>query len=336
MVRGACPDVAVPMDARDGPLVRVTIPGGIITSEQARVLAAVAERHGNGIIEITNRANVQVRGVTDQPAAARLVVAAELSSGTPQGDRARAILASPTAGVDAEELYDTRPIVRRVVAELELRQAAGGDGSAALEPKFSVVVDGGGAVHVRDRRGTERLVADGFGTAPCPAPIGVVPARQPGHVWVGAAPMLGRTSPEILVALAQLTERFGDGDLRLTPWKGLIIAGVAAARGHDLVAGLERLELTVDPADPALWVIACAGSTGCDHGLADVQGLARGLIDTARQHALGDLPAIHLSGCEKCCASRDPALVTWIATNEGMARKDGVHGAEGGWPCPLS
>jgi sulfite reductase beta subunit-like hemoprotein len=301
--------------------MRVTIPGGILREKQVRVLALVARQHGNGIIEITNRANVQLRGVLGLAAAARLLVDAGLSSGVPHGDRARAVLASPTAGVDVHERFDTRPIVRRLVEQLTERQR---NGEVTLGPKFSVVVDGGGAVHVRDRRASERLVPGGLEAAPCGPPIGVVAARQPGRVWVGAAPALGRLGPDELEGLADLCSRFGDGEVRLTPWKGVVLAGVAVGSAGQLASQLGCLGLTTDPADPALRVIACAGSTGCEQGLADVQGVARRVIESAREHGARDLAPMHLSGCEKCCASRDASLVTFIATREGLVNRDGA------------
>jgi precorrin-3B synthase len=64
-VRGWCPGAHRPMQSGDGLVVRVRPPLGEITPDQARGLADLADRHGNGILELTSRANLQIRGVTE-------------------------------------------------------------------------------------------------------------------------------------------------------------------------------------------------------------------------------------------------------------------------------
>src|SRR6478735_1103259 len=62
---GACPTFDRPVLQRDGHLVRVPLVGGAISSSQARTIARLAEAYGSGIVELTNRGNLQVRGVGD-------------------------------------------------------------------------------------------------------------------------------------------------------------------------------------------------------------------------------------------------------------------------------
>ena len=61
---GWCPSVLRPMPLDDGLMVRIRVPGGALTREQAEGLAALAERYGAGFIELTNRANLQLRGLS--------------------------------------------------------------------------------------------------------------------------------------------------------------------------------------------------------------------------------------------------------------------------------
>src|SRR3954467_12394406 len=97
--RGACPSVWEPMPTGDGLLVRVKPQGGVVSAAAARALAAAAARCGNGTLELTARANVQVRGLqphTVHPFAAA-IVAAGLAHPDPQVERRRNIMVAPLA-----------------------------------------------------------------------------------------------------------------------------------------------------------------------------------------------------------------------------------------------
>lgn len=102
---------------RDGHfLVRVKLPSGQLTAEQAEVLANLAAEYGKGEIQITIRQAVQIHNITLRDAIDILprLSAVGLSSVEACGDVPRTILGNPLAGVDAEELLDTRPIVEEV------------------------------------------------------------------------------------------------------------------------------------------------------------------------------------------------------------------------------
>ncbi|MGN0949200.1 MAG: nitrite/sulfite reductase [Mitsuokella sp.] len=102
---------------RDGHfLVRVKLPSGQVTAAQAKVLADLAEEYGKGEIQITIRQAVQIHNITLKDALDILprLEAVGLSSVEACGDVPRTILGNPLAGIDAEELLDTRPIVEEV------------------------------------------------------------------------------------------------------------------------------------------------------------------------------------------------------------------------------
>ena len=95
-----CPGVRSVWSAADGGLARVRLPGGRLSVRQLRVLADAADELGNGILELTVRANVQVRGLRpsgEHDLAARLRAEGLLPSDT--HDRVRNILASPLSGL---------------------------------------------------------------------------------------------------------------------------------------------------------------------------------------------------------------------------------------------
>ena len=101
---------------RDGHfLVRVKLPSGQLTAEQAEVLAALAAEYGKGELQITIRQAVQIHNITLRDACDILprLSAVGLSSVEACGDVPRTILGNPLAGVDAEELLYTRPNLPR-------------------------------------------------------------------------------------------------------------------------------------------------------------------------------------------------------------------------------
>lgn len=104
----ACPGALRLHAAADGPLARVRLPGGLLTGAQVRTLATIADRWGDGHVELTSRANVQLRALTGAPAedvAEVLRGSGLLPSET--HELVRNIAALPTAGG-----WEVRPLVR--------------------------------------------------------------------------------------------------------------------------------------------------------------------------------------------------------------------------------
>jgi precorrin-3B synthase len=412
-IRDACPSVHVPFAQVDGALVRIRVPGGTLGSGQLRHIAEAASTYGTAL-EITSRANLQIRGVTagGQPRLVEDLVAAGVTLADGAADARRNVLASPTAGLDPDEVVDTRALIGAVTDSL-----VRADG-AALSPKFGVLVDGGGAVHVRGRRqdiclgavrlrdgswgyevrlgqplpdpdahpitvarptdaadlvrglldlmlehpeaggrmsglvallGTDevlRLVAArhdlhlfevapgarGSVSAPSRRPIGELAQRGLAHVMVGAMPVLGRLSGQQLDALADVAEDFGAGrgeaEVRVTPWRSVLIPHIARERAATARRALALLGLVVDATDPALSVVACAGSTGCASSFTDTQRDARVVVEALRSSMRPAGFTVHLSGCAKRCADRTTDFdVTMVGgptagVYEAVARRD--------------
>jgi ferredoxin-nitrite reductase len=143
-----CPGLFYATPAADGILSRVRMPGGIISSQQCRAIADIAEQYGGGYVDVTNRANLQVREIRTEINAEVLKYLQDMGLGShnPVVDHIRNIMTSPTAGIDPVELIDTRPFVagwdNYIVAHPAL---------AELSAKFSVCFDGGGIIRVCDR-----------------------------------------------------------------------------------------------------------------------------------------------------------------------------------------
>jgi precorrin-3B synthase len=109
----ACPGALQVHQAADGALVRVRLPGGMITATQLSTLAGVSTELGSGTLELTARGNVQLRGIADVTAVAEAIADAGLLP-SPTHERARNIVASPLSG-----RAGGRADVRAWVAELD-------------------------------------------------------------------------------------------------------------------------------------------------------------------------------------------------------------------------
>ncbi|XGV96826.1 MAG: precorrin-3B synthase [Leptolyngbya sp. BL-A-14] len=151
-----CPGLFVPSIAQDGLLYRLRVPGGLLTVKQCEAIADLADQAGSGFVEVTNRANVQIRGLQAGVPIETLerLQAVGLASPIAAVDSLRNIMGSPTAGIDRQQLLDTRPLVAAWNHYLTTRPDF-----AVLSPKFSVCFDGGEAVSVRDRPNDIGLVA---------------------------------------------------------------------------------------------------------------------------------------------------------------------------------
>jgi precorrin-3B synthase len=124
-------------EAADGFLARVRLPGGLISSDQLRVLVRLADRLGDGRVELTSRGNVQLRGLAAGAAStltSELIRAGLLPSLS--HDRVRNVLASPLAGLDRD--VDLTGVVRALDAALCARPRL-----AELSGRFLFAVDDG-------------------------------------------------------------------------------------------------------------------------------------------------------------------------------------------------
>src|SRR6516165_1468545 len=126
-------------------MLRLRIPGGILSAYHARGLCTVAERFGGGYVDLTTRANLQIREIDAADAIAVIEAIDELglTSRGAGADNIRNLTGSPTAGIDSQELIDTRPLTRELHHYiLNHRELYG------LPRKFNIAFDGGGRLGV--------------------------------------------------------------------------------------------------------------------------------------------------------------------------------------------
>ncbi|MCF4968143.1 precorrin-8X methylmutase [Nostoc sp. CMAA1605] len=151
-----CPGLFYATPAQDGILSRIRIPGGIINSKQCQAIADIADKYGGGYVDVTNRANFQIREIHQGIDVQTLEQLQQLGIGSHNAsvDQIRNIMTSPTAGIDPQELIDTRPFVESWDKYITTHPTL-----SELSPKFSVCFDGGGSVSVCDRPNDITLAA---------------------------------------------------------------------------------------------------------------------------------------------------------------------------------
>jgi ferredoxin-nitrite reductase len=150
--------------AQNSYMCRLRIPNGILKHWQFSGLADLAERYGGGYSHVTTRANLQIREIAPKNAVAMVEAITDLGlcSRGSGADNIRNVTGSPTAGIDPQELIDTRPYAREWHFHILNERALYG-----LPRKFNVAFDGGGIVPALEDTndiGFQAVqVKDGFG-----------------------------------------------------------------------------------------------------------------------------------------------------------------------------
>jgi precorrin-3B synthase len=383
--KGWCPGVLRPMETGDGLLVRLRLTGGILGMTHAHAIANCANRYGNGLIGLSSRANLQLRGIVAETLEE---LTAELNDhrlidSDAEVEAIRNIVASPLAGIDPDAAIDIRPLVEALEAEL-----AGSNRLHQLPGKFGFLIDNGGHLSLAQVEADVRFEAFKTPSGPrfairlagadnarigecapdevprCAAGLAeaflalrgdtvdaprrmrdlvgraglaavaeaagfrssgfvsraprtfdmreIVGHRQAGTAhYVGAALPFGRLSGETLIHLASLAEQYGATELRLTPWRAILVVGAPERGAANIASELNASGLILDAGDPRLHVAACPGAPACRNAttsvLADAERLAALLPPWALEGT-----ALHVSGCGKGCAHAPAAPFTLV------------------------
>ncbi|MFV0491378.1 MAG: precorrin-3B synthase [Pseudorhodobacter sp.] len=364
VIMGWCPGALRPMRSGDGLVVRIRPHAGRISPEQAAAIADAAGRHGNGLIDLSARANLQIRGVTEASHSALMNELAPFGLLDPDlvTETRRNITISPFA--EADDL----------AGALENALAA----APVLPGKFGFVLDpgprrwlartpgdirieggvGGGLILRADGAATGRLVSRdeapqaALALARWFATSGGVKAgrgRMAAHLARGArlpatlsgdikpapveptpGPGLGPEGALVGFAFGQMAAQTFSRlartghGLRITPWRMILIEG--AADFPDIPG------LVTDPLDPILKVVACSGAPDCLQAFAPTRPLARALAPVLAPH-LGKDGLLHVSGCAKGCAHPREAALTLTATSGGFDLVRNGRAADPGRPC---
>ena len=411
----ACPGLFYNTPAQDGLLYRLRIPGGIINYQQFQAIADIADHDGSGYIDITNRANLQIREIKQNINVEVLqkLQALGLASTNANVDHIRNIMTSPTAGIDTQELIDTRPLVKAweeyIITHSQLSE---------LSAKFSVCFDGGGKISVSDRLNDIILAAElvnskvylrlylGYGEKGEPAKdtgmllkpgeaipvlaalaetyrkhidtknrrkprlreiinnitiekylhqvqqnhifditknspslcasatavthggnpqdraasplrdithIGIHPQSQSGLYYIGIVLPLGRLETWQIRGLANIAQRYGDNDIRLTPWQNLLLTDIPQNEISEVEKEITNLGLNFSATDIKSFLVACAGKRGCAAAATETKDDALNLAKYLENSMILDSPVnIHFTGCSKSCAQHTEADITLL------------------------
>jgi ferredoxin-nitrite reductase len=128
---------------KDAFMARLRIPGGVVTTFQLRELARIASELTSGYVQITTRANFQMRLIEprDAPEFLRRIQGIGLHTRGTGADNIRNLTMNPTAGIDPVELIDVRPFVQSL-AQIIINDRSFYD----LPRKFNIAYDGGGLI----------------------------------------------------------------------------------------------------------------------------------------------------------------------------------------------
>jgi precorrin-3B synthase len=294
----ACPGVLRLHEAADGLLARVRLPGGRLTAEGMRAVAA-ASRLGNGIIELTSRASLQIRGLDESPES---VLKAGGLLPSPTHERVRNIIASPLAG----------PETFAIVEQLD-RAICSEPAMSGVSARWLFAVDDGSGLHGRQADVTITSADQIAGALSASLEGRAIPAATaPRGVPIGASgrfltvlPPLGRLSPEQLDSLAELV-----GEIRIG------VARTFTAVDAD-PADLRDLGFIDDPRSGWIGLSACAGLGACRRALHDVRAAAAG---RALERVPGD-PDEHWSACERRCGRPAGPHRGFVATVAGVVQE---------------
>ncbi|MDX8033232.1 hypothetical protein SK803_23695 [Lentzea sp. BCCO 10_0856] len=335
----ACPGAVELHQAADGGLARIRVPGGTLSAAQWDVVRLAALELGSGSVELTSRANLQIRGLADGvELGARLAAAGLLPSST--HERIRNIIAAPLEDNQAlVDEIDAALCADPVLASLPGRflvtvgasvSGLGGDfglvedvflvagtdtGVRVSDPVDAVVTAArlfqeirGSAWRLSEVDDGVRKITEHLGTTSDGSFTPVVTPVAPSPTTPGVP--LGRLDAHQLPGVP----------IRLTPWRSLVVP-----------AGTDTSGLITDPASPWHGVSACTGRPGCAKSLSDVRADARAWLNAPHHtHAPGRVPpisilgsrsdspgAVHWSGCGRRCGRPHGDVIEFVATGDG-------------------
>ncbi|WP_417586415.1 cobalamin biosynthesis protein CobG [Pararhodobacter oceanensis] len=334
-VKGWCPGAHRPMLAADGLVVRIRPRLARLTAAQALGCCALAQRYGHGYLDLTNRANLQIRGVAEGDHAALIKTLADLDllDTDPALESRRNILVAPfwQSGdlthrltkalidrlADLPELpakigfaVDTlaQPLLTHDSADIRIERAASGlilraDGAAAgraVTEDTAIPALLEMAAWLGDHLTPDhRRMAQVLNHAPLPPEWCDTPALP-----AAPAPQIGQQSDGALIGAA-----FGQIDAhalaQVIRQHALPAIRLTPWRMFYLEGGTlpDTDAFLTNPLDPVLRVDACAGAPYCPSSSVETRALAARLAP----HVSGTL---HVSGCAKGCARRGPADLT--------------------------
>lgn len=334
-VKGWCPSAHRPMMSGDGLLVRVKPRLGRLSTDRVLALCDLADRFGNGMIDLTSRANLQIRGVAeaDHPGLLAALVDAGLVDADAEREARRNIVANchwlpGSATVELEAAIVSRlgdlpelPDKMGVAIDIGRVRSSGIPGDFRFEQSIRGLIlraDGAqGAWHIDKADSVDALLemarwfVDTGGRDSGRMHRHLKRVTLP-EAWQSEQPVLqlgaeipGQVGQGFIIGvpfgttdaagLRALVQQTKAAHVRVTPWRLLLLEGVDAV---DIPGFLTKQA-------PVLAASACPGAPACAEATVPTRDLARRLVGRVDG-------ALHVSGCVKGCARQAPAAVTLV------------------------
>jgi ferredoxin-nitrite reductase len=384
--------------AQDSFMLRLRVPGSILTAHQMCGLAQIAADWGSGRTDITTRSNLQIRELRPKDIVNVLakVQSLGMTSRGAGADNIRNITASPLTGIDPTELYDSVPLVNALnLYILNSRDLYG------LPRKFNVAFDNGGSVvadtndigfvavqvnegkgipagvyfrvllcgitghkqfatdcglllrpdqtrrrrrrddpcllrerrshdrkkarlkYLSDRWGTEKFFEETEKRLAFPLirfPVEACEPRRPinraGHIGVSVP--VGRLPVAQMLALANIAEQYGTGELRLTVRQNLVIPNIPAQHAEAAKEAILAAGLNFEAGTVLSGTVACTGNKGCRFSATDTKSHAVALANQLDSLFKIEQPInLHVTGCTHSCAQHYIGDIGLMGGEEG-------------------
>lgn len=139
--------------------------------------------------------------------------------------------------------------------------------------------------------------------------VGVHPQKQPGYSYAGVSVLRGRLRAEQLVAVADLADRYGNGEVRTTNMQNLLVANVRNENLPALTAALHANGLPVVASSFARGAVACTGMEFCKLAITETKSFTRWLVEELEERLPGfeEQVRLNVTGCPNSCGQH------WIA-----------------------
>ena len=192
---------------------------------------------------------------------------------------------------------------------------------AAVEEKLGETLTRLDTAHVAPRPGYDRL-----------GHVGVHRQRQEGLNYVGVVLEAGRLSTDQMREVAEISRRYGDGDIRLTVWQNFLISGVRDADVAAVCAAVKAIGLDTEASTIRAGLVACTGSFGCKFANADTKRNGNEIVSHIEPRVPMDQPInVHLTGCPNSCAQHYIGDIGLIGVKVPIGEEDTVAGLQ--HPC---
>lgn len=343
-VKGWCPGAHTPMQSGDGLIIRVRPRLGQLSPRQAVGLCEIANTFGNRIIDLTNRANLQLRGIksNDHQAVLDALLALDLLDATPQLEAKRNIVCAPLRANDG--------LTERLATQLTLRL----NELPPLPGKFGFAIDADGAPQLHDapadiriENGADGLIvrADGARLGQAVTPDTAINAlldiarwfadtrqddvrRMKAHLVAVPLPHCFACETTQACAAELGPGQTPQGWMFGTPFGSLPVDDLLPLLHANPTATLTltpfrmfmlsgqftdpQTTLITRPNDPTLSVDACPGAPACTATIQRTRAIAHSIIP----HLAGR--SLHISGCTKGCARPRRADVVLVGQTDGF------------------